>query len=104
MTHAMGSAGLGGADTTVFNETVSRATREQRADRAENHHFRQIMTQRLGCMKARGQLGSAGAALWGDQAERPSSRAKPRPLHCRASLWCQSAQQTHPLGQELSPC
>lgn len=90
MTQAMGSAGLGGADTTVFNETVSRATREQGADRAENHHFRQIMTQRLGWDESPVVSWAALEQLCGETRQRGSAPG-PRPLHCRASLWCQSA-------------
>lgn len=89
MTQAMGSAGLGGADTTVFNETVSRATREQGADRAENHHFRQIMTQRLGW--------SAGQR-WSSSVGRPGREAQlPGPAHSTAGPPCGVSQLSKPI-------
>lgn len=103
MTHAMGSAGLGGADTTVFNEAVSRAPREQGADRAENHHFGQIMTQRLGWDESLVVSWAALEQLCGETRQRGSAPG-PSPAHSTAGLPVVSAQQTHPLGQELSWC
>lgn len=102
MTHAMGSAGLGGADTTVFNETVSQATREQRADRAENHHFRQIMTQRLGCMKApwsAGQRWSSSVGRPGREAQLPG-QAPPTPLQGLPVVSVSSANPSSGPGTE----